>query len=68
MNRKYVVESWFDNWTVWCLIRNEDGEIIKRKLTDIFPSYKKDEAIAKAELGNYIVKKNTETLKEMVGA
>jgi hypothetical protein len=66
MTRTYVVENWFGNWTVWCGIYNETGKRISKKLTDIFPNYKKDEAMAKAELGNYIVKKSTEAFRELV--
>ena len=66
MSKEYVVRPGLGNYLVLYETKDVNGKVVDVKITDSFA--RKDEAQAKARLGNYIILKSRETLKEMAGA
>jgi hypothetical protein len=65
MKREYVVMPFNGRFLVFRELRNEEGYLMNRKITDNFDNFA--DADAKAKLGNYIVKKASEAFKELAG-
>jgi len=65
MNREYIVREAEGKFLVLRRVKNNAGELVDIKITDILPN--RPDAQAKAELGNYIVRKATEKFHELAG-